>query len=206
MDQGLLIEQEMAMRAEQRQPSLPFLVLITELCQHFGVPRDPTIDTEVTLFSSTDIWCIEVEYTQDEAVRRRAAPMDTSPEVDVDSIPAQASLPTPASKPLSTSAPFSSSEALSTFSWSQLAKITQAMILKMGHLAHSTNDIDNLKSTDFTSLLEAVDDLYVPETSKIPLATIGDVPRDDAAVDESEAEIDGELIEIREESIYRETC
>uniref|UniRef100_M1D7Z6 Polyprotein protein n=1 Tax=Solanum tuberosum TaxID=4113 RepID=M1D7Z6_SOLTU len=34
--------------------------------------------------------------------------------------------------------------------------------------------------------------------------TTGDVPRDDPAVDESEAEIDEELIEIREESIYKD--
>ncbi|KAG5609523.1 hypothetical protein H5410_020804 [Solanum commersonii] len=73
IDLGLLIKQEMSMRAKQRQTSLPFPILITELC------------------------------------RRRAAPVDTSPEVDIDFIPAEASLPTPAYWPSGTSA-------LSTFS------------------------------------------------------------------------------------------
>ncbi|KAG5628686.1 hypothetical protein H5410_000403 [Solanum commersonii] len=86
IDMGLIIEQEMAMRDKQR-----------------GI--------EVTPSSSTNIRHIEAKYTRDEANRRNAAPVDTSQEVDIDSIPAEASLPTSASGPSGTSAPSSSSQA-----------------------------------------------------------------------------------------------
>ncbi|KAG5599390.1 hypothetical protein H5410_030760 [Solanum commersonii] len=56
-------------------------------------------------------------------------------------------------------------------------------------------DVDYLKSTYFTSLLEAADDMDALATFEIPSATTKDVHRDDLVADESEAETDEEKIE-----------
>uniref|UniRef100_M1E151 Putative plant transposon protein domain-containing protein n=1 Tax=Solanum tuberosum TaxID=4113 RepID=M1E151_SOLTU len=94
---GMIIASEMLMRAKQMKTSLPF-----------------------------------------SADRRREAPVDTSLEVDVDSIRTEASLPTSAFGPSGTSAP-SSAQSPATSTSSQPAKITQAIITKMEHLAHSAD-------------------------------------------------------------------
>lgn len=138
IDLGLLVSQEMAMKAKQMQTSLPFPILITELYQYAGVPRDHAGDIKVTPSSSIDIWCIEVEFTREDDGKRRIAPTDTSPEVNVDSIAAETPSFTSTSEPSGIPTPSSSSSQVpGVSSSSQPVRITQAMILKMGQLAYS---------------------------------------------------------------------
>lgn len=76
------------MRTKHSQTSLPFPVLIIELCRRARVPFLAKKDVKVTPTSSTDIQRSEVEYTRDEAERTRVAPVDTSPVVDVNMLEA----------------------------------------------------------------------------------------------------------------------
>ncbi|KAG5606290.1 hypothetical protein H5410_027782 [Solanum commersonii] len=217
---SLIIEQEMAMRAKQKQISFPFPVLIRELCKHAGVPRDVASEFDVTLSSSTGIRCIEAEYTREEADRKRIALVDTSPKVDVNSIPIEASLPTPTSESSERSIPLMIEVAIlaamiplqtsiDTFTMrvkaceSRYGETSEISALK-AKVPEFRKDVDYLKSTDFTLLLEAVDNLDAPKTLEIPSATAGDVPRDKTIFDESDAETDEEQIAIRDKSIYRD--
>ncbi|KAG5619767.1 hypothetical protein H5410_004985 [Solanum commersonii] len=108
-DLGLLISQEMAMRAKLKLTSLPFSVLVTQLYRRAGVPRDTTMDVEVIPFCSTDIRHIEAKFILEEVDKRRAAPANTSLKVNVDSFPTEAPSPSPASEPSGIPTPSSSS-------------------------------------------------------------------------------------------------
>uniref|UniRef100_M1E138 Putative plant transposon protein domain-containing protein n=1 Tax=Solanum tuberosum TaxID=4113 RepID=M1E138_SOLTU len=149
---GLIIEQEMGMRAKQKHTSLPFPILITELCKHAGVPRDAARDFDVTPSSSTDIRCIKAEYTRKEDDRRREYPVDKSSEVDINAIATEEFC---LLRPSGTSSPSSFSHAPGTSSSSQQTKITQAMILKMGHLAHSADVRGTRLERDLLLMIEA---------------------------------------------------
>lgn len=85
--------------------------------------------------------------------KKRAALVDTSSEVDVDYMPPKKSLPTLASGPSGTS---TSSQFPSVSATSHQARITQAMILKMEHLAHSADVRDTRLEVVLPWMIESV--------------------------------------------------
>uniref|UniRef100_M1DYL2 1,3-beta-D-glucan glucanohydrolase n=1 Tax=Solanum tuberosum TaxID=4113 RepID=M1DYL2_SOLTU len=131
---GLIIEKEVAIRAKQSQTSLPFSMLITELCWRARVSLVKKMNMEVNPTSSPDIRRIEAEYTRDEAERRRETMVDTFSVVDVKMLETNTTPPTQAGELSDTSSTTTIVAAASR------PPLTQAMPYKMVHLAQSADE------------------------------------------------------------------
>uniref|UniRef100_M1DZ79 Putative plant transposon protein domain-containing protein n=1 Tax=Solanum tuberosum TaxID=4113 RepID=M1DZ79_SOLTU len=79
---GEIIEKEILLRSRHEQTSLPFLVLITQLCEKVGVPFRAKIDVMIMLVSSSDIRRIETGFLRDNAAWKKPLLPDSTQLVD----------------------------------------------------------------------------------------------------------------------------
>ncbi|WMV24482.1 hypothetical protein MTR67_017867 [Solanum verrucosum] len=137
----LIIEEEIVMRAKQRQTSLPFSVLIREFFERARILFVAKTDVEVMPTSSIDIWRIEVVYTRDEAERNKITSVDTYPTVDIDMLQADTTSSTQADEHSGTpSSSVSTTSGPTAFAaGASHLFLTQCMLYRMGHLAYSAD-------------------------------------------------------------------
>ncbi|KAG5585319.1 hypothetical protein H5410_045753 [Solanum commersonii] len=206
---GLLISPEMAMRASQKLASLPFPILITELCRRARVPRDAVRDIEVPGVSSSSSQPVRITQAMilkmgnlaySAAVRviklERSIPWMIDSAILVVLTPLRVYVDDLATRVITCE-----SRHWMTFEVSNLN--VEVVDLR--------KDVDYLKSIDFTSMIQGTDDKDAHEFSGIPPDTPEAIQRDGTTSEESDAEINEEQIvvnndeirESQEESIFR---
>ncbi|XP_049399707.1 uncharacterized protein LOC125863728 [Solanum stenotomum] len=84
-------------------------------------------------------------------------------------------------------------------------RVTLEVTALKAEVADLRKDVDYLKSTDFTSFLEAVDDMDAPANSEIPLATTGDLRERDIVVYDDLADLEDAMFETARQTSLRDT-
>ncbi|KAG5631929.1 hypothetical protein H5410_003646 [Solanum commersonii] len=127
-------------------------------------------------------WCLQC---REEADRKRVAPMDTSPEVDIDMIPTEACIPTLVIRPSGTSSS-TSSDAPGDVSRKPVKGCGPSKVYRFYFAYSGIAEIPHDSSTDISAYYE------------VPSATTKDEVRADVVAIESEAETDEEKLGVHE--------